>query len=276
MSKTIPGTKQTKMDRLKMQVKNSIKDLRRKIPKGISYYVMFKSYGGMVDKWTDLVPLDQAESRIFPSIDEVLVGKGYYDITFHLNFVKDQLKNETAGNVLNQIFFIHGSNSLQFYAIDRAKEIFKSDIQGQVHAVNYGVKDQKTKNRLQSIADGALGDYIIANPKDDIPFDFKDQTDFNDDGYNPREYQLVRIEPWTKRMADLKENQIAEIDTLYGKEYDQLMAATQYLKMKDTEKAKLIKEIEYRKKVLSLHYQQKLERLKTDFKNSKESLGIEE
>ncbi len=274
MAKNVPGTNQKKMDRLKLQLKNSLRELQKDIPKGLSYHVMLKSYGGIVDKYTSLVPIDQIEKDLFPHMDEILPGSVTY-LSDDLKFVMDQLKHETGGNVLNQIFLITGSkDNFNYSAISRAKEILESEIQGQVHAIDYGVTDQETKNNLQAVADGGLGEYIIANPTSNIPFDFKDQTDLQDDGYNPREYRLFKEEAWTKRMAELKENQIEEIDTLYGKEYDQLMAAVNYLKMNDVEKGKLFEEIEFRKKLLSNHYQKKLNRLKLGFIYSKKSLGL--
>lgn len=274
MTQTIPGTNQKKFDRLKEQVKNSILDLRRNIPKGISYYVMFKSYGGILNKSSKLIPLDQVETHLFPNIDEVLPG-GEFGLDVSLDIVKERLKNETGGNVLNQIFLIAGSNdNLPYASIRLAKEIFESEIQGHVHAIDYGVTDRKIKKHLQAIPIGAMGEYIEANPKGDIPFDFKDQTDFNDEGYNPREYLLFKEEAWTKRMADLKAHQIDEFDTMYVDEYEQLMAATKYLKMDEKEKEKLIKLIESRRNVLSIYYEQELERAWGNYQNSKESLGL--
>lgn len=274
MAKTIPGTDQKKMDLLKLQLKNSIRELQKDIPKGISYHVMLKSYGGMVDKYTNLVPIEKVEKDLFPHIDEILAGGATY-LSDDFKFVMDQLSKETSGNILNQVFLITGSkDNFDFSAIRRAKEILASDAQGQVHVIDYGVKDQETKHNLQAIADGAMGDYIVANPKTNAPFNFKDQTDYQDDGYNPREYRMFKEEAWAKRMADLKENQIEEIDTLYGKEYDQLLVAASYLKMNEVEKGKLLEEIEIRKKRLADHYQRKLNRLKVSFADSKRDLGV--
>lgn len=274
MLKTIPGTKRKKFDRLKQQVKNSILDLRRNIPQGITYYVMFSSYDGIANIWSDLAPLDQVEEKVFPRIDEVVPG-GEPDLPSQFELVMELLENQTAGNVLNQVFMITGSErELEFSSFKRAHDLFESEVQAQVHAINYGVTNQEVIDDLQSIADAGLGDYIVANPKNDVPFDFKDQTDFSDDGYNPREYQKFRIEDWTKRIAELKQEQILAIDTLYEEEYQQLMAATKYLKMKEEEKEKLFEEIEFRRKLLSRHYQRELDRLKSFYQYSRDELGL--
>lgn len=276
MAKTIPGTNKKKMDLLKSQIKNSLKELKKDVPQGISYHVMFKTYGAILGKYTKLVPIEKVETELFPAIDEVIPGSvGLLSEDFKI--VQEQLSKETAGNVLNQIFLITGSkDNFDYSAIRQAQEIFESDVQGQVHVMDYGVKDRKTRGYMQNIADVALGEYIVVNPKEKIPFDFKDQTDLNDDGYNPREYLLFKERAWTERIADLKENQIAEIDTLYGVEYEQLLTAVHHLKMKEDEKAKLLEEIEYRKKILANHYKREMDRLKIYFTYSKKRYGLEE
>lgn len=275
MSQKISGTQRTKMDLLKLQLKNSLKKLHEKKELGIEYYVKLNTYGGIVGKITPLIPLDQMETQLFPDIDEIQPG-GPSNLTKELKQVKSDLSTQTAGNVLNQIFVISaGKDGLEGTPKKEAYEILHSDVQGHVNVIDYGVKDPKKKLELQVIADRGLGEYIVSNPEVDQPFNFADQTNFNKDGYKPREYLVVKNMSWPERMAELRSEQIEAIDTLYMNEYEQLKNAANRLKMNDTERKFLLEKIERRKDILSNYFDEKVNEKKIYLSSHKKTLGIE-
>lgn len=274
MSKKISGTQRTKMDLLKLQLKNSLKKLHEKKQPGIHYYVKLNTYGAKLGKYTPLIPLDQMENKLFPAIDEIQPG-GAGNLTDELKHVKSNLSSQTAGNVLNQIFVIStGKDGLDHDPKDEAYQILHSDLQAHVNVINYGVQDPKVKMKLQVIADRGLGEYIVSNPEVDQPFNFADQTNFNKDGYKPREYLVVKNVAWPERIAELRSEQIEAIDTLYMNEYEQLRVAANHLKMNETEKKFLLEKIERRKDILSNHFDEKIREKKYYLSEHKKNLGI--
>lgn len=275
MAKQIPGTKRTKMDLVKLKLKNSLGNLKEDQKPGISYQVMLQTYGAKLGKFTSKpVPIDQLESQIFPMIDEIIPGS-VGSLTDALDSVRKNLKTESGGDVLNQVFVITaGKDGIESSPVTAAYNLLRSDAQAQVHVMDYGITDQKVKDRLELMTIRALGEYITTNPDAEAPFDFTDQTDFNEDGYNPREYLMVKETKWADRMTEMKAEQIEIMDTLYGEEYEHLKIAAGELKMNEAEKQFLLEKIENRKKILSNFIDKKIEEARKNLDDRKRVLGV--
>lgn len=277
MKRKVPGSQQTKMDHLKQQVKTALVKLqqRQQEQKGISYYVGIESYSALYGAYLSPKPIAQAQKQIFPVIDQVLPGKfGTLDST--MESVEKMLKDQTGPNTLNQIFVISsGETGLEPLPTSLTKQLYRSQMQVQVHVIDYGVKRQKVKNDLQQLADLSRGEYITVDVASDSPFDFSDQTDASDDGYNPREYLPLRETKWTEWMVELKEEQIEELDTRYGEENDQMIAAVDELQMSDAERQKLLDKIEFRRSTLAKFFQEKITQAQVSVASEKNRLGVE-
>jgi Ca-activated chloride channel homolog len=275
MAKKLPDTQRTKMDMLKLQLKNAIRNLAEDYKTkwvtqgGINYQITLQTYGAKIGKYTPQpVPLEQAESILFPLIDQIQPGS-VGTLAATLGDTKTILSSQTAGDVVNHIYVISaGVDGLQPDPTHRAQEIFESEIQGHVHVMDYGIKRQTTKDRLQLLPDRTLGDYLIVETSVET-FDLTDQTDFSEDDYQPREYSILKHRTWPERLTELKTEQIESLDTLYVDEYEQLQIAANQLKMNEQERMFLLEKIESRKRILGDYVKGRVDKMYENVNNTK-------
>lgn len=254
------NSEETLFDLLKVKLKESIDLIQNNNSFGftqLEYSFAVYTYGGQVNKFSKLTPIEQAPQMIDSTLSQVRTG-GQGTLSQILDQVKRDLQSQTSPNVLNQVFVIGtGPQGLDQEASQKAKELLYSEAQAQVHTESYHTKDKKVEQQLKTIATSGLGDFIRKPEHDDV-LALGDDSNLTGTDYKLREYKNFLSESWQEVMTGRKKAQWKFLDDLYEEEATVLKKAAQEVQMTDTERKLLERKIEERKERIKQYIQGKL------------------
>lgn len=247
-------------DLLKEKLKEAINQIKNRDSFGftqLKYSFAVYTYGGQVNKFSKLTPIEQAPQMIDSTLSQVRTG-GQGTLSQALDQVKRDLQGQTSPDVLNQVFVISsGLQGLDQEASKKAKELLYSEAQAQVHTETYHTKDKKVEEQLKTIADSALGDFIKKPEQDDV-LAIGDDSNLTRFDYKPREYKDFLNASWQEVMTGRKKTQWKLLDDIYSEEEVVLRQAAKEVQLTDTERKLLERKIEERKERIKQYIQGKL------------------
>jgi D-amino-acid dehydrogenase/Ca-activated chloride channel family protein len=254
------NSEETLFDLLKDKLKESISLIQDNNSFGftqLKYSFAVYTYGGQVNKFSQLTPIEQAPQMIDSTLSQVRTG-GQGTVSQALDQAKRDLQGQTSPNVLNQIYVIStGPKGLDEEASKKAKELLYSEAQVQVHTESYHTKDKEVERRLKTIADSGLGDFI-KKPEQDAVLDIRDDSNLTGFDYKPREYKDFLNASWQEVMTGRKKAQWKFLDDIYSEEETVLLQAAKEVQMTDTERQLLERKIKERKERIKQYIQGKL------------------